>query len=333
MELIINKTDHLPESLRALRQPSVLIGNFDGCHLGHQKLVDHAKISADGESPLVAMSFDPHPEQFFGRRSETEQIFTNELKGRALEELGVDLFILQTFDQAFAALGKDDFLDRFIVPLRPKSITVGSDFKFGSNRDGSFADLDEVISSWSGKVTVVPTVLDQGNTPIHSTQVRQKLADSGVMPELTAMLGHPYVLTGQSIRGLGVGKQIGIPTINILPSRQLIPKHGVYAGFITKYEKISEISVIKPNYRELYFAAINIGVRPTLKQELGLSVEAHVIEDRPLPPFEAGQKFVFHLIERVRSEEQFKTLEALKQQIQRDIITCKDVLQRCRMQS
>jgi riboflavin kinase / FMN adenylyltransferase len=333
MELIINKTACLPESLCGGLQPSVLIGNFDGCHLGHQRLVESAKNTGDGESPLVAMSFDPHPEQFFGRRAETEQIFTNELKARALEELGVDVLILQTFDQAFAALGKDDFLKRFIIPLQPKSITVGSDFKFGSNRDGSSTDLDEAISSWSGKVTVVPTVLDKGNTPIHSTQVRKKLADTGVMPEVSAMLGHPYVLAGRSIRGLGVGKQMGIPTINILPGRQLIPKHGVYAGFITRYEKVSEISVLKPNYKELYFAAINIGVRPTLKQELGLSVEAHVIDDRSLPAFEAGQKFVFHLIERVRSEKQFKDLEALKQQIQRDLITCKDVLQRCRMQS
>jgi riboflavin kinase / FMN adenylyltransferase len=292
------------------------LGNFDGVHVGHRRLIAGlvSRAKAHGDSTIV-MTFNPHPAQFFGRVSDFKKIDTQLIQRRILAEQGVTGLLELNFDAAVAAMTAQEFLREVIDHLPLKEVCVGRDFRFGRERGGDVHLLSEHGKLHGFDVSLMEIVRVNGDVA-SSSSVRLRLIQNGAVEDAAKILGRSFCLMGRVVQGDRIGHTLGFPTANIGDIQQLIPKNGVYAGRL----KIMGEPPIESSEDPWLPCVINIGVRPTIKDGLAdRRVEAHVYDSKGRQLDIYDQMVEIEFLRRLRDEMRFDGLEALKAQIGRDI--------------
>jgi len=309
-------------STELIKTPTaVALGKFDGVHRGHQRVIQpilHKSADTERIYPTV-ITFLPHPQEFFTGKPRTLLTPVDE-KVRQLELLGVEQLVLIPFNKELSALTPEQFVEQIIVEkLRASRISVGQDFCFGSNRSGTAMDLQVLVAKYGIPVTIVPletheddlTVQEDENR-ISTSLIRQTL-ETGSIEKANRLLGRPYNLIGNVVKGQQLGRTIGFPTANLqLPEDKFLPQQGVYAV------RVSEINQPDTTLKNRW-GVMNIGNRPTVNGTYP-TVEVHLLDwSGDL----YNKKLQIQLEKFLRPEQKFDTLEALKTQIQLDCTTAR----------
>jgi riboflavin kinase/FMN adenylyltransferase len=293
-------------------QPVITIGNFDGVHLGHQALFAKTLQRAGAiQGTSLAVTFEPHPMRVLRPAVNLPLITPLEQKLELMDDAGLEVTLCLRFDQHFAGLSADDFVDKLLVSrLGAAEVVVGYDFAFGHKGLGDLELLAAKGDKHGFAVHVVGPVMVDGR-PVSSTRVRQEVA-SGNMEAARRLLGRHYQVAGRVVVGHGRGgRMLGFPTANLKVADELLPGPGVYAVLV----ELSDGRLIK--------GANNIGDNPTFADG-GLRVETHLLD------FKGdlyGQDIRLHFVQRLRGEKRFASPEELKAQIGRDVDRAIEVLE------
>lgn len=286
------------------QQPTVLtIGTFDGVHLGHQKIVERVVTTARQEGLLATVfTFFPHPRMVVQHDKGLKLIHTLEEKKQLLQQLGVDLLVVQPFNEAFAQLTAEEFVSTILVQrLNVKKVIIGYDHRFGRNRTANIDDMRLFGEKYGFAVEEI-SVQEVDEVSVSSTKIREAL-NKGDVTTAEHYLGTPYSLTGRVVHGLKLGRTLGYPTANIQVTEEykLIPKDGVYAVY----------SYI--DGRKVY-GMMSIGKNPTIEGK-GSSIEVYFFD------FNGDlydQKLTIEFVQYLREEQKFATIDLLKKQLQDD---------------
>ncbi len=295
---------------------AVTIGVFDGVHRGHRTVIEQTRSLADETGArLAVVTFDPHPAQVIRPESAPSILTGIDHRLELLESIGVDTTVVINFDEAQAAERATDFVDRVIVGcLMATTVSVGQDFHFGYQREGTTEFLAKLGADRGFDVNVLEPVLQSGGiaAPVSSTAVRNAVARGDVVAA-TAMLDRPHQVRGEVKEGDQRGRTIGFPTANVdVPPERALPADGVYAAWY-----ITPDGVRRP-------AAVNVGKRPTFYEDAERSlVEAHLID---FAGDLYGQEGRVDFIELLRGERRFDGIDALKAQLAIDIEQAREIL-------
>jgi riboflavin kinase / FMN adenylyltransferase len=287
-------------------QPVATIGNFDGVHLGHQRLMRDlvARAAKIGGTPTV-ITFHPHPLQVLAPNNAPRQIQTLEQKLATIESLGVRLVIVIPFDPQFARTSARDFVNNVLCEkLRLREIYVGPNFAFGYRREGSFNLLKEIGEVKGFLVGRIHQVQFRGSR-VSSTAVRQALI-AGQVGLARRLLARPYAIEGKVIHGTATGAGFRVPTANLEGGNDLIPRRGVY---------VTMLSIDGRRHRSV----TNIGMRPTISGAdalAPLSIETHILD---FHEDVYGREVIIEFMMRLRDERRFPDTKALFDQIQKDV--------------
>ena len=298
---IVRSLTSLPESIRG---GTVAIGNFDGVHLGHARIVARlVEMARRVRGPAVVFTFDPHPVRVLCPEKVPPPLTWTERKAELLGELGVDWTIAYPTDEALLELTPEEFFRSIVCDqLRAAAVVEGPNFRFGHNREGTVDTLRELARAEGIEADVVSPYEFEG-AMISSSRVRQAIA-KGNVESAARMLTRPYRIRGLITHGAKRGAQIGFPTANVGAIDTLLPAEGVYAG------RGHALGRSWP-------AAINIGPNPTF-DELGLKVEAHLLGfDGSL----YGEPLEIDFLSKLRDVQKFATVEAMKEQLRQDAAT------------
>ncbi|MFN0068699.1 MAG: riboflavin biosynthesis protein RibF [Limisphaerales bacterium] len=296
---------------------ALAIGVFDGVHLGHQAVLRRARELAGPHAAAVAVTFDRHPAAVLAPDHAPPLITTAGQRLRALAELGLDAALVIRFDTAFSRVPAEDFVRGLAAGFgRLCAVCVGADFVFGHRRGGDLALLQRLGAELGFTVEGLPPVLDTGE-PVSSTRIRE-LVRAGLLAGASRMLGRPYALAGQVIRGEQLGRRLGWPTANLDVAGRLTPPPGVYAACARCHPAVglSSPPEVPPAARS-FRAALNIGHRPTVSGgATSLHAEAHLLGfDGDL----YGRELELEFIARLRDERRFSSVDELKEQVARDL--------------
>lgn len=290
----------------------VTIGNFDGVHLGHQKLFSEIVVRAgqsDGTS--VVITFDPHPLEFL-RPGELRLISTLEHKKELIQRAGIDVLIIFPFTAAFAQLSAADFVRRILVDtVGVRELVIGYDYAFGRGRQGDIAFLKEKGRECGFSVTRIDALYEKGML-VSSSKVRE-LVTEGRMMDVCRLLGRYYQIRGKVQMGRQRGgKELGFPTANLnISEDDLCPKRGVY------------VTQVICNGR-IYGGVANIGYNPTFGENK-LVAETHIFDfDDNI----YAQDIKINLLRYLRGEKKFAGVKELSSQIRVDTVTARRVLSR-----
>ena len=233
-----------------------------------------------GAEPLV-FTFEPHPKVYLGKISTSELLYSEELKDHAFKSLGVQYVLKQKFNDAFKNIEPQFFINEVLIrKLNAVHVVIGDNFKFGKARAGNSTLLQTSLNRSNIGCKVVSDVLSEESTLISSTKIRKAL-QKGDITTASQLLGYHYLLTGTIIKGNQKGTSFGFPTANIKPTKQLIPKLGVYICYVEILEDDSSYSIFNLSKTLKYYHAIcNCGLRPTLTQDKSVTVEAHLIGEK-----------------------------------------------------
>ncbi len=284
----------------------IAIGNFDGIHLGHKKVIAQAKQKAKkNKLPFGLITFEPVPVMFFNSKIKNHRINSFSQKKMHLEKLKIDFLIILKFNKLFSSISADQFIKKIIYNrINARYVFVSKNFKFGRKRKGNIKTLKKFENIFKFK-TVITSPLKRSKKTISSTLIRKKISQ-GKIKEANKLLGRSWCVKGKVIKGMKRGRKIGFPTCNVKLKDYILPKLGVYSV------------VVKTNYFKKKGIA-NIGYRPTFNgQNLLLEVNIFGI-DKNLYNKEININF----IKFIRPEKKFKGLEQLKKQIKIDIIQAK----------
>jgi riboflavin kinase/FMN adenylyltransferase len=295
-----------------LNNAIVTTGTFDGVHIGHQKVLSQLKSVAqkyNGES--VVLTFFPHPRMvLYPEESNIKLINTIEERIELLEKQGIDHLIVHPFSYEFSRISSLEFVRNILINrVGTKKLVIGYDHRFGRNREGSFEHLKEYGPVYGFDVEEIPA-LEVQQINVSSTKIRHSL-EIGEIIAANHFLGRPFFITGKVEQGNKIGRQIGFPTANIFiqESYKLIPEQGVYA--------------IKAKVNnQFYDGMLNIGVRPTVDNGKK-SIEVHLFDFKEDIYNQSIRVYFFH---RIRDEEKFESLEALKNQLELDKQTAQRLL-------
>lgn len=292
------------------RGAAVAIGNFDGVHLGHRKIVEAAVARAReaGEEATV-ITFEPHPKVVLRPDAPREMLTTFEDKAEEFRRLGLDLVLCLTFDRAFAAHSPEAFVQSVLVPLKARDVYVGANYRFGHDRMGDAETLAK-LGARHGFSVHPQSFFTRDGQRVSSSQVREALK-AGDVGEARELLGRPYVLKGVVVPGVARGRELGFPTANLKLTEELVPANGVYAARAAVWEP-DEVEAPEPNW---YDAAVYIGTRPTFESGERL-IEVHLLDTRREL---YGHRIRVDFMERVRPEMAFGGPAELTAQIRRDI--------------
>ncbi len=282
--------------------PSVVsIGNFDGLHLGHREILKSV-VQRARELGLqsVAMTFSPHPIRFLAPDRAPRLISTLEQKIRLLENAGIDVLFLAHFDLSFSRLSPEEFIQQFLIDgLKARSVCVGGNFNFGYRQRGTIQTLRQFDTKF--EIVEVPPVRVRG-TIVSSSRIRD-LVTAGGVSRACRLLGRWIEIEGKLVAGAGRGRAMKVPTLNLQPDNELIPKMGVYVTRISLGE------------RPFMDAVTNVGIRPTFG-ETDLTIETFVLNDLvPDAATEARLDFLY----RLRDEKKFESPNELRSQIAQDV--------------
>lgn len=283
------------------------IGNFDGVHRGHQALM--AQLIAEGRKrnlPVVVMLFEPQPLELFAGEKAPARLTRLREKLRWLQRAGVDAVLCIRFDRQFAAYPAQRFISELLVEkLDVRFLAVGDDFRFGAGREGDFLLLQKAGAEYGFEVISTQTFCDSGKR-ISSTAVRQALAQDD-FAQAQQLLGHPFSISGRVVHGDALGRTIGFPTANLPLRRAVTPVKGVFA-----------VEVLGLTVEPVPGVA-NIGTRPTVKG-LRQQLEVHLL-DTHMDLY--GRHIEVVLKQKIRDEQRFASLDALKEQIAKDVVTAR----------
>lgn len=285
------------------------IGNYDGVHLGQRTILNRVvERSRHLGVPSSVVTFEPHPAKVLSPQFAPRCLTTRDQKQRLLAEAGIDQLFLVRFDEEFAGVGAQEFVDRFLVRrLSIKEVYVGSRFVFGHRREGDLELMQRLLAeSGGGRARGVEEVAS-GSQPISSTRIREAIA-TGNVGQAAEFLGRPYEIQGTVVHGAGEGRKLGWPTVNIQTENELIPAHGVYVSTVL-LEDERDLRMRRPSVS-------NVGVRPTLHSDSETTVECHLLDFRGDL---YGRQVSVEFLARLRGEQAFPSLEALKSQIEIDV--------------
>jgi riboflavin kinase/FMN adenylyltransferase len=275
------------------RKRRVAIGTFDGVHLGHREVI---------RGMDTVLTFDPHPLAVIAPHALPKLLQTFPLKRDLIAGLGVEELVVIPFDRSFAEHSAEEFVDEVLVKrLNASHVSVGENFRFGKGAKG---DADFLRSRPEFETRVVPLVEVAGET-VSSSHVRGLIA-AGDVRGASEFLGGPFMFEGEVVHGDKRGRNLGMPTANLVPDDHLaVPGHGVYAGWAHGQP-----------------AAINVGVRPTFQTGRGLLVEAYLLDfDGDL----YGQNLRIAFLERLRGEKRFDSVDELVAQMKRDVEQAREI--------
>jgi riboflavin kinase / FMN adenylyltransferase len=289
---------------------TLAIGNFDGVHLGHRRIVEAAvtKAREAGEQATV-ITFEPHPRAVLRPDAPREMLTTFEDKAEEFRRLGVDLLLCLTFDRAFAAQSPEEFVRAVLVPVGARDVYVGANYRFGHDRAGDAETLTDLGARFGFAVHPQSFFARDGRR-VSSSRVREALKE-GDVGEARELLGRPYSLKGVVVPGVARGRDLGFPTANLRLTEELVPANGVYAARAAVWEP-DEVEDPEPDW---YDAAVYIGTRPTFEAGERL-IEVHLLDTRREL---YGRRIRVDFMERVRPEMAFGGPDELVAQIHRDI--------------
>jgi riboflavin kinase/FMN adenylyltransferase len=285
--------------------PSIAaIGNFDGVHLGHREILRAVVAEARQRGMRsVAITFDPHPEQFLRPDHAPGLLTPMDHRLRLLAETGIDAVVILLFDDALARLSAHQFVEWVLGDaLGIAGLHEGGNFRFGNKAEAGVIELSEFGREFGFGVTVHPAVHVHG-LEVSSSATRALVA-AGEMRRARWMLGRPFSIVSTQKRDRGVGSQLLVPTINLAEYQGLLPAHGVY--------------VTRLRVGERWFQAVsNVGNRPTF-DGAGFSIETHILDFEPIP-MDDSTPLELEFLLRLREEKRFDSPESLKAQIMKDV--------------
>ncbi len=283
------------------------IGNFDGVHMGHRALLARlAQAAAKDDLLPTALTFEPHPREFFAPASAPPRLSTLREKLELLGDAGVALTCVGHFNAHLAARSAEDFIARILVEkLRVKRLIIGDDFCFGAGRRGNFALLCEAGRQYGFAVEGMESVIIDG-VRVSSSAVREALA-SGQMDYAARLLGRPYAMDGRVVHGDKRGRQFGFATANIRIKHEKPPLAGVFAV---------EVHGLAGGPDRAHYGVANVGVRPSVGQAARPLLEVHLFDfDADIYDAHLNVRFLHKL----RNEVHFPDFAALKAQIADDV--------------
>jgi riboflavin kinase / FMN adenylyltransferase len=305
---------HYPDDPRPplWRQPVLALGNFDGMHRGHLKIIERVRRGAEERgSTAVAMTFDPHPSKIVRPDKAPPLLMTHQQKLEALARGGMHGVAIVRFTPELAQWDPETFVRSVLVEwLHVAEVWVGANFLFGHDRSGNFSLLRSLGARYGFRAEKIDPVRYK-DFVVSSTRVR-RLVSEGRVDEAGALLGHYYALDGTVVQGQKRGRELGFPTANLCPENELVPPAGVYA---------TTANIDGMSYPSL----TNIGTRPTFE-----SGEEHVIETHVLDMNKDmyGAKLRLGFVQRLRDEKKFDGVDALKAQIEADRARARDLFDR-----
>ena len=296
---------HFPEDPRPPRwqHPVLALGNFDGLHRGHTKIIERVRrVATERGASAVVLTFDPHPPRIVRPDKAPPLLMTKAQRLDALERAGVDGVAVVLFTHELSQWDPETFVRTVLVEwLHVSEVWVGANFLFGRDRAGNFSILRSLGARYGFRAEKIDPVRYK-EFVVSSTRVR-RLISEGRVDEAGALLGHPYAIDGLVVAGQQRGRDIGFPTANISSENELIPPHGVYATTV----RLDGV---------IYPSVTNIGVRPTFGGGPATVIETHLLgQDRDL----YGRTLQLGFVQRVRDERRFDDVEALKAQIAADV--------------
>ncbi len=293
---------HISEVPATLRSGAVSIGNFDGVHLGHARIVSRLVARAALlEGPSVVFTFDPHPATLLRPDVGIQKLVTADHKLELLEQLGVDAVITFPTDRQLLELSAGAFFENIVLSgLGAGAIVEGPDFAFGKNREGTIEQLGKLCKEQQIVLEVVEPVQFDGEV-VSSSRLR-RLVGEGELKTANQMLTSPFRIRGRIQQGSGRGEQLGFPTANLAGVETLLPGDGVYAGcgYIDG---------------QCWPAAVNIGTNPTFDEETA-KLEVHLVG---FSGSRYGEMIDVQLLERLRDVRRFENAAELQSQIEVDV--------------
>jgi riboflavin kinase/FMN adenylyltransferase len=310
---LLRSLDNLPAELR---RGAVSVGNFDGVHRGHARLVERLLANARGAGgPAIVFTFDPHPVRLLRPQSAPPPLTWTDRKAQLLSELGVTAVIAYPTDEVLLQFTAEEFFARIIVErLAARALVEGPNFCFGRGRTGNAARLAELCSQAGIELEIVQPV-GVGDELVSSSRVRAAIG-AGDIDLARHLLTRPYRLRGMVTHGVGRGAKIGFPTANLEAIDTLLPAQGVYAA-----RAISQDGV--------WPAAVNIGPNPTFGEQV-LKVEVHLIA---FAGSLYGQPLEVDFLSRLRSIRPFESVAALKGQLAHDVAVARQIAEREQMEA
>ncbi|MGA3174345.1 MAG: bifunctional riboflavin kinase/FAD synthetase [Syntrophorhabdales bacterium] len=285
------------------KNPVLTIGNYDGIHIGHRRIIERVKANAKALSGTsMLMTFNPHPLHILRPHGESAAIVPLAEKKRLIEEAGIEVLIIVPFTVRFAHLSPETFITSILVErLAIRGLVVGYDFRFGRQGRGDIALLEEAGHKAGFFVETVGPITLEGEK-VGSNRIRRLVAE-GDVSTAARLLGRPFAIEGTVVRALGRGRDIGYPTINLETDYSLIPKNGVY---------VTEVAFEGSRHGGL----TNIGHNPTFEKGQKRSIETFILD------FDGNlyeRRVRLHFLARIRDEMKFETAEELKARIGADV--------------
>jgi riboflavin kinase/FMN adenylyltransferase len=297
------QTIHFPDvPVSRWHQPVVALGNFDGLHRGHMKIIDRVRRRAGerGGTP-AAMTFEPHPSRVLRPDKAPPLLMTSDQKLEALGRAGMQGVAVVRFTRELSQWGPEQFVRAVLVEwLHVAEVWVGANFLFGHDRAGTFSVLRSLGARYGFRAEKIDPVRYK-DFVVSSTRIR-RLVTEGRVDEAAALLGHHYFVDGSVARGAGRGRELGFATANLCTANELLPPSGVYATLVTID------GVVRPSIT-------NVGFRPTFGDVDRVTIETHVFDfDRDL--YDSALRLSF--VQRLRDERAFPDVDALRAQIDAD---------------
>jgi riboflavin kinase/FMN adenylyltransferase len=305
---IVSSAGEWVERFGESRKPTVVtIGNFDGIHLGHQKILDGVLERARATDLMATvLTFYPHPSRVLRPEAAPTLLRTLHQRLCGFEVAGLDAALVKRFDAELAKVSAEDFVWRYLVEvLRARAVMVGGNFRFGHRQLGDVRLLEELGRHGNFEVHVVPPVVIDG-VVVSSSAVREALRE-GRVEDAAHLLGRPFALDGEIQPGTGQGRKLIVPTLNLATEQECLPKNGVYATHTAVQGKTHP-------------SATNIGVRPTFNGTR-LAIESHLFD---FTENLTSGRMEIRFDARLRDEQKFASPEALKAQVLRDIDRAKE---------
>ncbi len=282
------------------------LGNFDGVHIGHIALMDRLTDECRRrEIPAMIYTFSMHPTHIINKMKPAPLIMTEEQRLAMFANQGIDLVYLEDFTESYAGMSPRQFVEDILVnKLHVRLVVVGYDYTFGYLGSGTVDDLSSFGDAYGFHVSILPPV-EINSKKVSSTLLRQYISE-GKMGNFKRYAGRYYSIPGEVVVGRKVGRQLGFPTANILPRKGFaLPSPGVY---------------ITNTYVEgdpcCYKSVTNIGSNPTFDEKIPVTIETHIIDyNKGL----YGEKIEVFFLEKLREEIRFASVEALREQLQKDI--------------
>jgi riboflavin kinase/FMN adenylyltransferase len=296
---------YFPEDSRPAtwQHPVLALGNFDGLHRGHLKIIERVRrVAGERAASAVVMTFEPHPPRIVRPDKAPPLLMTRAQRLEALERAGVDGVAVVRFTQELSRWAPETFVRTVLVDwLRVSEVWVGANFLFGRDREGNFSMLRALGSSYGFRAEKIDPVRYK-EFVVSSTRIR-RLISEGRVDEAGALLGHPYSIDGVVVAGESRGHALGYPTANLRTDNELVPPHGVYATTV----RLDGV---------IYPSITNVGIRPTFGDGAAPVIESHLLDGgRDL--YDRTLRLGF--IQRLRDERKFDDVEQLQAQIAADV--------------